>query len=166
MLFAQSVEFVPQNFPNKSARFTEAKAAFDDGDIFYDNAGTYCKYQLEPEWYCRKAAGFYDEALIYYRTANTFSPDNDMLNFKMGICYLANVKTDSALFHFEKAFDLNPKLHEQQLYLLGRCYQYLSQWGKATEMYTQYLSESVAGHYVDKKLLIDNSKYFVSWSTK
>jgi len=138
---AQNVDFKAGNFPGKEQSFQRAKDAYKDGDIFFENGKTYCKYMLEEDVFCAKASGFFAEALAEYRTAYAFNPNNALLDFKAGICFYVAKKTDSALVFFQKAYQLDTAVHRHIQYYLAASLQKTSQWAAAAAMYQRYLAQ-------------------------
>lgn len=118
-----NTEFTKDNFPDQKA---ELKAAINDietGDQYY-NMGV---------------MGF-KNALTYYLKANVFNPDNALVNYKIGRCYLfrSNYKIKS-ISYFEKAQLLNPNVDKDLYYMLGQAYQINAEWDKAIDHYKKHL---------------------------
>ena len=67
----QNVEFNKENFPEDKKGLKDAINNIETGDSYFFNAD-YTMYI----------------AIDYYLKANTFNPNNALLNFKLGICYL------------------------------------------------------------------------------
>ena len=84
--FGQNVEFEKDNFKDNKDGFKEAKDNLKSGDEFYEQGPV-----------------FYKDALPFYEKANAFNPNNALLNYKLGQCYLASIYKDKALPHLEKA---------------------------------------------------------------
>jgi len=138
-LSSQDVPFQKENFPTQKLAFEKAFIHFQDGNYEFDNAHSYCRYNLYPS-YCAEAKPLYKLALKSYKEAYKFNPKNAELNFKMGICYFVQTKTDTALNHFTMAQKLNPQTDKSLLYFIGRCHQLMQNWDKALESYNNYLS--------------------------
>ncbi len=120
---AQNVEFVKDNFPKEQKK--ELKEAIDnieDGNEFFEiQRGMY-----------------FQKALEYYLKANKFNPNNAMLNYKIGQCYIANAEQTKAIKHLEKALRLNPMVAEDINLMLAQAYQLDLQFDKAIEEYQKF----------------------------
>lgn len=120
--YAQNKEFNSENFPNDKQGLKEAQKAIKDGDFLY--------YGLQ-----------YDEALLSYKIADKFNPDNAELNLKMGNCYIHSVDKKKAIEHIEKAIRLKPDVDIDAHYLLGKAYHFNLEWDKAIEEYSRCLNK-------------------------
>lgn len=79
-------------------------------------------------------------AVHYYLSAYQLNPNNDMLNYKIGACYLSKTapfKT-MAIPYLEKAYKLNAHVAPDIHFLLGEAYQLNMEWNKATKEYNEY----------------------------
>ncbi len=100
----------------------------------------------------------YDLALEYYLDAYEFNPNNALLNYKIGKCYLKTVQKPKSLKYLETAQMLNPKVEANLLYLLARSYHLNLQLEKAIETFEEYKGSltpnelSEYGDDVDKKI--------------
>lgn len=112
-VFAQNVDFTEENFPGKDG-FKEAKGRLEAGDKQYE-----------------KGPMFYKMALYHYFAANQFNPNNALLNFRMGKCYLYSSNKLKSITFLEKAYKLNPNIDPEIRYLLGKAYHLGMQWDKA-----------------------------------
>lgn len=118
---AQNVEFDKDNFKDNKDALKAAKNSLEEGDIFYQQGYIY-----------------YKQALDHYLKANAFNPNNAVLNFKIGQCYLySNDKLKSIPF-LEKAFKLNPLVDPDIRYSLGKAYHLDMQWDKSITEFTAY----------------------------
>lgn len=123
MAFAQTnVEFTKDNFPGKKDQLKEAKGNIEDGDKFYEQG----------------RAGF-AMALPLYLKANDFNPNNALLNYKIGVCYIWSNYKWKAKPYIEKAFQLNPNVAPDIHYYIGRAYHLTMEWQKAIDEYKLYL---------------------------
>src|ERR1017187_1303542 len=89
-VFAQNVEFTKDNF-NDNTGLKEAKSRIEAGNKLFEQGPM-----------------FYKSALFHYLTANKFNPNNAMLNFKIGACYLYSSTKLRSIPYLEKALKLNP----------------------------------------------------------
>jgi outer membrane protein OmpA-like peptidoglycan-associated protein/tetratricopeptide (TPR) repeat protein len=112
--FAQNVEFIKENFKDNKDGLKEAKNNIEAGDKLFEQGSV-----------------FYKEAVDPYLLANKFNPNNALLNYKIGKCYLfSNYKLKSIPF-LEKALSLNPNVDPQVHYLLGKAYHLNMEWDRA-----------------------------------
>lgn len=80
---AQNVEFTKDNFKADKDGLKEAKDNLEKGDALFEMATVYYKQALDP----------------YYLAAYKFNPNNALLNYKVGKCYLySNYKLKSIAF--------------------------------------------------------------------
>lgn len=119
--FAQNVEFTKDNFMEDKNALSDAKKEISAGDVFFIRGPKY-----------------YKEAIIHYREANAFNPNNALLNYKLGKCYLySNFKLKS-IPYLEKALSFNPKVHKEIHYLLGKAYHLNMKWARAINELNKY----------------------------
>ncbi len=119
---AQNVEFTKDNFKDNKDGLKEAKNNIEKGDDLFAMATVFYKQALDP----------------YYLAANKFNPNNALLNYKIGKCYLySNYKLKSIPF-LEKALQLNPAVDPQVHYLLGKAYHLDMQWDKAIKEFQTF----------------------------
>jgi len=121
--FSQSVGFTKYNFPNNRDELSGAMSHIKSGDKYYDDG-----------------PGMYRLAIDEYLKANKFNPDNAMLNYKIGRCYLYNNDKSDAIKYFEKAINLDARIsldmeYNDVNYLLAKAYHLDYQFDKATEKY-------------------------------
>ncbi len=120
--FAQNVEFTKENFKDDKDGLKEAKKNLEKGDEFFAMATVFYKQALDP----------------YYLAAQKFNPNNALLNYKIGKCYLySNYKLKSIPF-LEKAIQLNPSVDPQVHYLLGKAYHLNMEWDKAIKEFQTF----------------------------
>jgi tetratricopeptide (TPR) repeat protein len=124
--FAQNVEFTKDNFRDKKDGLKEALKNIQAGDAYY-----------------AQGTSFYKLAIAPYLAANTFNPNNAVLNLKLGECYLySNYKLKSIPF-LEKAYSLNNNVSPEIHRLLGKAYHLNMEWDKAVselKIYQQTLN--------------------------
>src|ERR1700749_4180457 len=77
--FAQNVEFTKDNFKDNKDGLKDAKNQIEAGDKFFEQGSVFYKQAIDP-----------------YLAANKFNPNNALLNYKLGKCYLySNYKLKS-----------------------------------------------------------------------
>lgn len=133
----QNVDFTKSNFPNDKSGLKDAIRNFDSGDSYY-LAADYLKYL----------------AVDYYLKANTFNPNNALLNFRLGHSYLNSPNKFKALDYLRKAYQLNPSIDNEITFYLGEAYHLNHEFDKAIEYYTRYKSipEKKPGLDPDKRI--------------
>ncbi len=108
----------------------------------------------------------YSDALPYYLDLHKIYPDNNNLNYRIGICYL-NIpgQKDLSIPYLEKAIkDISPKYRENSIkevhapldayFYLGDAYRINNKLDKAIEAYTYFLEHLDPKKY-DKKVVED-----------
>ena len=118
---AQSVEFDKDNFKDDKEGLKEAKNNIKAGDKIYAQGEI-----------------FFKEAIPFYEKANTFNPDNALLNYKLGECYLYSVHKPKAKAHLLKAFELQPNIDPRINFYLGQAYHLDNEFDRAIDCYTKY----------------------------
>jgi len=123
-LVAQNVAFEKANFPNDRDGYKQAQKEINYADKQYE-----------------EGPSKFGEALKYYLKANKFNPNNAELNYKIANCYLrgSNEKLKS-LPYFEKAFKLDPGVHQKLTYYMGIAYHLNGDWDKALDKFDVYLN--------------------------
>ena len=101
----------------------------------------------------------YAEALPNYLRINKQNPDNDNINFKIGVCYLNDpYEKDKAIAFLEKAVkNINPKFKENSFketgapleayYYLGNAYRINDQLEKAIDTYEYFKNQADPERY-------------------
>lgn len=127
-VYAQNVEFTKDNFKDDKDGLKEAKKNLEKGDDFFALATVFYKQALDP----------------YYLAAQKFNPNNAMLNYKIGKCYLYSNYKLKSIPYLEKALQLNPAVDPQIHYLLGKAYHLNMEWDKAIKEF-QTFQQSLKG---------------------
>ncbi len=120
---AQNVEFSKDNFKDRKDELKAAIKSIEEGDEIFEGP--------EVMW---------KEAIPHYLKANEFNPNNAMLNFKLGACYLQSLERDKALGFLEKAYQLNPSVEARLNYYLGQAYHFSYEFDDAIKFYSKYKS--------------------------
>ena len=119
----------------------EAQKQIKQGDKFYEND--------IPQ---------YDLAIEYYLDAYEFNPNNALLNYRIGKCYLKTIQKTKSKQYLEMARSLNPKVEANLLYLLARSYHLNLQLDEAITTYEEYKGSltpkelSEYGDDIDKRI--------------
>ena len=119
--FAQNIEFNKKNFPDKKKELSKALKNIKEGDTYY-NIGP----------------GVYLQAIDYYLKAQDFNPNNALLNYKIGKCYLNTIQKEKSVEYFENALKLDPKVSLDAMFLLARGYQLKLDFDKAIDCYNKF----------------------------
>lgn len=114
--FAQNVEFTKDNFKDNKDGLKDAKNSIEKGDEFFE-----------------KGSVFYKQALDPYLAANKFNPNNALLNYKIGKCYLYSNYKLKSIPYLEKALSLNPNVDLQLHFVMAKAYHLDMQWDKAIQ---------------------------------
>ncbi|MBE0654128.1 MAG: tetratricopeptide repeat protein, partial [Bacteroidales bacterium] len=141
--FAQSVEFTKYNFPTHKDELSGALRNIKEGDKFYEDG-----------------PGVYRLAIEQYKKAYDFNPNNALLNYKMGRCYLIDNDKSNAIKYLEKALDLDPRISLDMKYndanlLLAKAYHYDYQFDKAIEKYKLHKNALTPEQLAQETELID-----------
>lgn len=146
---AQNVEFKKKNFDDQEG-FEKAMNNIKKGDQIFN----------------QKLTWLYPEAIEYYLAANDFNPNNDMLNLKLGVCYVNSGNKAASLKYFLKAYSCNSKVDTKIKFAIAKGYHYNMEWDKAIEFYNQYKAEesneSIVKEINKKIQECDNGKLIVS----
>jgi hypothetical protein len=106
----------------------------------------------------------YNEALPLYLRLNNKFPENNNINYKIGVCYLNNAyEKEKSINYLERAVtDINPEYKQnnfketsaplESLFYLGNAYRVNNQLDKAIETYQQFKNQSDPEIY-DHKLV-------------
>lgn len=125
-VFSQTnVEFTKKAFSGKTKELKVALKELSQGDDLFEQA-------LMPN------SGNYSQALNHFLKAQEFNPDNAVLNYKIGKCYLNSYDKTKAAPYLEKSFMLNPKVSTGIQYLLGQAYHINLEFDKAITAFKIY----------------------------
>jgi outer membrane protein OmpA-like peptidoglycan-associated protein len=134
-IFAQNIEFSKDNFKSDKSGLKNAKDSIEKGDELFKLGSVYYKQALDP-----------------YLAANKFNPNNALLNYKIGKCYLnSNYKLKSIPF-LEKSLQLDPNVDPQVHFILGQAYHFDMQWDKAIKEF-QSFQQSLKGEKISQEEL-------------
>lgn len=121
----KDIPFEKEYFPNKKEEFKEAKKNLEEGyDLF------------------EKGIPYYKEALTFLLKAYSFNPNNSLLNYRIGKCYLLSPRPPNkkkSLEYLKKAYELNPNVADDIFYMLGQAYHINMLWEEAINEYKKYL---------------------------
>ena len=115
---AQNIPFEKEYFKLDKEGYKLAVDNIEDGDYYFDKGEYYMK-----------------DAIPFYEAANEFNPNNDELNFKLGVCYYHTRQNQKAIDHLEKCKSLNLLFGHDINYYLGKSYQRNLEWDKAIIAY-------------------------------
>jgi tetratricopeptide (TPR) repeat protein len=138
---AQNVEFEKAYFPGRKAELSEAKTQLDKGNKLFETGGGNYLLAIEP-----------------FTKANNFNPNNALLNYRLGVCYLYTIQKTKSIAFFEKALQLNPTVAIDLHLVLGEAYQLNYEFDKAISEYKKYqqnlspFSMEKERKYLEKKI--------------
>lgn len=116
-----NIDFSKNNFPENKKGLKEAQKNIATGDKLFGIG-----------------AGKYPDAVEFYLRANSFNPENALLNYKIGKCYFYLPDLQKALQHFQKAHALLPNVEENVLFFIAQSYQGLHEFETAIAKYTEF----------------------------
>lgn len=94
--------------------------------------------------YYAAGVGTYALARDHYLFAHQYNPDNTILNYLIGVCYLYTDDKYEALKYLRKAYDKRPDLTPEIEYYLARGYHLVLEFNKAIGHYQNYRDKIVA----------------------
>ncbi len=141
--FNQSIEFNKYNFPTNKEGLSTALGYISTGDKYYQDG-----------------PGVYRLAIDNYIKADKFNPDNALLNYKLGRCYLDQNDKSEAIKYLEKAIKLDPRISPDKVYndvnfLLARAYHLDYQFDKAISKYNEHKNGLTPEYLVKEVKTID-----------
>ena len=139
--FAQDVEFSKDNFRDKKDELKIAKNEIELGDEIME-----------------KESVFYKNAIAHFLIAYKLNPNNSLLNFKLGKCYLHSSFRSKCTTYFEKAYQLNPEVDPEILYYLGIGYHLDMQFDKAIQSFNAMIALFKGK---DKTGIVDEMKKYI-----
>ncbi len=127
---AQNVPFEKKLFKERKDEFKIAKKLLDAGNELFDAyPSTYL--DVNDDNYKARSSN-YRKALPLLYKAYKFNPNNALLNYKIGRCYIVNpVFKEEAVPHLEKAIKLNPNVARDVHYYLGKAFHLKMEFDKA-----------------------------------
>ncbi|PKP22916.1 MAG: hypothetical protein CVU05_01860 [Bacteroidetes bacterium HGW-Bacteroidetes-21] len=134
--YSQEVEISKTDIPNK-----------DD----YKKAKTELK--AAEELYLMGRGG-YRRALDHYLEVHRLVPNNALLNYKIGNCYLYSIQKPKCLEYYEKAFKVNPGIAPDIILVMARGYHLTMQLDKAIEYYKKYMNSLAPKDLQAKQMMI------------
>jgi outer membrane protein OmpA-like peptidoglycan-associated protein/tetratricopeptide (TPR) repeat protein len=160
----QSVEFTKFNFPNHKKELSAALDFIKEGDRLYS---------LGP--------GVYHLAIDAYKKAYDFNPNNALLNYKIGRCYMEENDQSDAIRYLNKAITLDERISLDMDYndvhlLLAKAYHFDYQFDEAVKHYKKHRqmlqpedlareTEQIDKHLYEcaeaKKLVADPARVFI-----
>lgn len=140
---SQSVEFTKYNFPNHRKELSAALDHIKVGDKYY-----------------AEGPGVYRLAIDEYKKAYSFNPENALLNYKLGRCYLVDNDKTEAIKYFRKAIGLDERISLDMEYnnvhlLLATALHKDYQFDAAVEHYKKHKNNLTPEHLAVEVELID-----------
>ncbi|MCF8297913.1 MAG: OmpA family protein [Saprospiraceae bacterium] len=135
---AQNVEFDKKNFPDDKDGLKEAKKELKQGDEYYE-----------------VGPGMYPFALEHYLSVYRFNPNNALLNYKIGKCFMYSTEKTRAIPYFLEAQNLNPNIQPDLNYLLAQAYHLNYEFDEAIERFKTYKQSLGPIDLQEKGLIIE-----------
>ncbi|MGM0649587.1 MAG: OmpA family protein [Bacteroidota bacterium] len=118
------VDINKRDFKHGRSGFRDAWKAIKEADDFYEN----------------KSKGALKRALPLYEKAASYNNDYPPLNYKMGVCYMADKETNKAIKVLEKAYEKDENVAHDVLYLLGRAYHNNYKFDKSIDLTSKFIN--------------------------
>lgn len=119
--FCQDIPFDKNYFQNQKDAFKQANSDLKAGESAFSKE-------------------FYYEALQYYLEAQKFNPNYSLLNYRIGVCYMALPMKFKSLDYFEKAYQLRRDVADDIHLMLARSYHLNGQYDKAIGEYKAHMA--------------------------
>jgi len=120
-LFSQSIPFEKNRFENDKEGFKLANNKLKEGETFFEEE-------------------FYEQALEPFLLAQNFNPNNAILNYKIGFCYLNSDSRYKCLEYFKKSFELDREISPDIHYMIAQGFQLNHDFKMAINEYKAYLA--------------------------
>ncbi|MBN2746058.1 MAG: OmpA family protein [Bacteroidales bacterium] len=121
LAMSQNVEFDQKAFPNDKDGLKAALKSIKAGDKILNSE--FPNYQ---------------QALTFYSEAFKFNPNNSILNYNIGYCYVKLRKYKDAIPYFESVLKSEPNFQGDIKFLLAKCYHIDYKFDEAIEMLINY----------------------------
>ena len=118
---AQDIPFEKAYFKEQKDQLKEALRNIKEGDFIYEMG-----FSVWPK------------AIEFYQKAYEFNPNNSLLSYKLGNCYLYSIHKSWSLEFFEKAYSLNPNVARDIHKKMGRSQQLKYNFDEALKEYQLY----------------------------
>ncbi len=136
-VFAQEFELNKDEFSNK-----------EDYKIAKD-------YNKEAEGYYATGRATYPKALELYLKIVKMIPNNAVLNYRIGNCYLYSVQKVKCIDYYKKAYQINPNVSPDILYVLAMGYHLSCDFDKAIEYYNKFRNQLPPKELQEKRVEMD-----------
>jgi outer membrane protein OmpA-like peptidoglycan-associated protein/tetratricopeptide (TPR) repeat protein len=94
-------------------------------------------------------------ALDFYLPIVQKLPNNAVLNYKIGICYLKSIQRVRCIDYFKKAYSVNPNVAPDIMWVLASGYHLNIEFDKAIELYNKYKNSLAPSELQEKRKEID-----------
>lgn len=128
---AQNIEFKSANFKDKKEEFKKMETSIEEGDVFF-------KQGNEAFFLVQNTGLNYQKALQKYLPAQTFNPNNGLLNFKIGVCYANSTDPNKSIAYIKKAKELDPTCDPFLDYYFGYVLQLEGKYDEALASYQAF----------------------------
>ena len=147
---AQNIEFKAANFKEDKEGLKTALEAIKKSDEFLEIGN-------EAVALIKNPGDNFKQALIGYKVAFDFNPDNDMLNLKIGNCYLYTTQKEKAIKYLKRAGELNSEMDPDYHFYLGQALALEGDFDKALDEFKIFKAEGKSKFVEQLKKL--TSKY-------
>jgi Tol biopolymer transport system component len=133
-LLSQSIPFEKNSFENDKEGFKLANNKLKEGEAYFEEE-------------------FYEQAIEPFLLAQNFNPNNAILNYKIGFCYLNSESRYKCLEYFKKSFELDREISTDIHYMIAQGFQLNHDFKMAINEYKAYLS-TISSDPKNKELVI------------
>jgi outer membrane protein OmpA-like peptidoglycan-associated protein len=131
VVHSQNVDFKSGNFKEDKDGLKNAVESIKKGDVFFEQGNQAVFDTKEP------GLSFL-LALNEYEVAQKFNPNNALLNFKIGVCYLYSSSPFKGLKYIKKAEELDKTCDPFMYYYIGVVHQLENKWKEALTSYQEF----------------------------
>ena len=136
-VIAQEFELNKDDFPNK------------------DNYKIAKDYHKQAEAFYALGRAQFPKALELYLKILRMLPNNAILNYRIGNCYLYSIQKVKCIEYYKKAYETNPNVAPDILYVLARGYHLSADFDKAIEYYNKYRNQLAPKDLQEKRIELD-----------
>lgn len=131
LVSAQNVDFKRSNFRDDIDGYKDASSAIDKGASFFEE-GSLAVFEV------RNPGLNFKKALIEFKKAQDFNPENALNNYRIGVCYMHSTSPYKAIPYLKKAYELDPKCDPFLYYYHGNAMQFEENFKEALASYKAF----------------------------
>lgn len=117
----ENIPFEKEYFKGRKKEFKTALKEFKKGEHLYNHG-----------------ISQYKNAIKHYLNAYEVNPDNALLNYRLGVCYITTIHKLESVKYFDKAYELDPNVSTDILYELAESHHLNEDWDSAIKWYKKY----------------------------